>query len=343
MRFCLLVLLLMMTSSSLSAQTPAPPAAPPTVLVEKPEFRALVSETATLEKLATDMRFLEGPAWNARTSLLTFSDIPASRLYHFDPAAPDAAPQVFRDPSEHANGNTMDAAGNLYTCEHGSRRVTRTSPDGTVAILAERFDGKLFSSPNDVVVKRDGTVWFSDPTYGLDNRPKEQTANRVYCLDPGTHEIHAVAEDFDQPNGLCFSPDEKRLYIADSGKPHAVRTFDVGPGNTLTGSRVFCVIEKGVPDGMRCDRDGNLWSTAGDGVYVYNPAGERLGKIFVPETPANLCFGGKEGNDLYLTAQKSLYRIKVIATSGSAAAGSPANQGRGQRPVAPKTLRMASR
>ena len=315
MRFALLVLVLMTTGLSLTAQIPAPPAAPPPVLVEKPEFRALVPGNATLEKLATGFMFLEGPAWNPKTGLLTFSDIPASRLYHFDPAAPEAAPQVFRDPSEHANGNTMDADGNLYTCEHGSRRVTRTRPDGTVEILAEQFDGKLFNSPNDVVVKRDGTVWFSDPDYGLEKRPREQTAKRVYCLDPKAGVLRAVAEDFDEPNGLCFSPDELRLYIADSGKPRHVRVFDVGRDNTLAGGRVFCVIEKGVPDGMRCDRDGNLWSSAGDGVYIFNPAGERLGKILVPETPANLCFGGKEGNDLYLTARKSLYRIRVATTA----------------------------
>lgn len=296
---------LLMFAPALSAQT--------VVLVEKPEFRTLVSEDAPLEKIAAGFRFLEGPTWNTRTGLLTFSDIPGDRLYRFDPASA-AAPTIFREPSFHANGNTTDAAGNLLTCEHGTRRVTRTHLDGTVETLAERFDGKLLNSPNDIVEKSDGTVWFSDPTYGLEGRPKEQTANRVYRLDPKTVNLQPVSDDFEQPNGLCFSPDEKRLYIDDSGKAHHVRVFDMNPDNTLANSRIFCVIEKGVPDGMRCDRDGNLWSTAGDGIYVYNPAGERLGKIAVPETPANLCFGGPHGDDLYICAQKGLYRIKVKTT-----------------------------
>ena len=288
---------------SLSAQT---------VVVEKPEFRALVRENAALEKVVTGFQFLEGPAWDPKTNALIFSDIPANRLYRFDPVKPEVAPQIFREPSNHANGNTFDTAGCLFTCEHGARRVSCALLPAVVETIADRFEGKLLNSPNDIAVKRDETVWFSDPTYGLEGRPKEQSANRVFCVDPVTHELRAVASDFDQPNGLCFSPDETRLYIADSGKPHHVRVFNVGGDDTLAGGRVFCVIDKGVPDGMRCDHAGNLWVAAGDGVQVFNPAGERLGKILVPETPANLCFGGPDGHDLYITARKSLYRLKML-------------------------------
>ena len=307
---CMLFVVMLMLAASLGAQT--------VVQVEKPEFLALVPENATLEAVATGFQFLEGPAWNLLDETLTFSDIPGNRLYRFDPAAKDAAPQIFREPSNHANGNTFDLTGELITCEHGSRRVSRTH-DGVMGTVAERYEGKLLNSPNDAVVKRDGTIWFTDPTYGLEGRAKEQDANHVFCVDAKTGQLRAVASDFDQPNGLCFSPDESRLYIADSQKPHHVRVFDVTVDNTLTNGRVFCVIDPGAPDGMRCDREGNLWSSAGDGIHVYNPRGERLGKILVPQTPANLCFGGPSGNDLYITARKTLYQITTATTAPPAA------------------------
>ena len=289
-----------------SAQTDA-------FLVERPEFRRLVPESATLERLATGFRFTEGPAWHPTGNFLVFSDIPADRMHRFDPATGQVEP--FREPSEHANGNTYAPDGTLYTCEHGSRRVRVLRPGGeTPEVLVERAEGKLFNSPNDIVVKRDGTVWFTDPDYGLDKRPREQPAHRVYRFDPRTGETKPVLDDFEQPNGLCFSPDERRLYVADSGKPRHVRVFDVAPDGTLSNGRVFCTIDKGVPDGIRCDGEGNLFSSAGDGVHVFNPAGERLGKILVPETTANLCFGGPDGRDLYLTASKSLYRVRLTAS-----------------------------
>ena len=308
MRFPAFVFVLML-ASPLAAQT--------VVLIEKPEFRALIAGDAALETVATGFRFTEGTVWNPQTGVLFFSDIPASRMYRFDPAAtPTAAPQVFRDPSHQANGNTIDAAGNLYTCEHEARRVTRTRPDGTVDVLADHFEGKLLNSPNDVVVKRDGTVWFTDPGYGLEKRPQEQAAFNVFCLDPKTGELRSVLSDFKGPNGLCFSPDETKLYVADSSQElHFVRVYDVGHDNTLGNGRQFCVINPGVPDGMRCARAGNLWSTAGDGVHVFNPAGERIGKIFVPQTPANLCFGGPSGNDLYIAARTTIYRVKTTAAA----------------------------
>ena len=268
MRFSAFVLSLMLVSP-LAAQTP------PVVLVEKPAFRALVTEDAPLEAVATGFRFTEGTTWNAKTGVLFFSDIPASRIYRFDPAAtPPAAPQVFRDPSNHANGNTIDADGNLYTCEHETRRVTRTRPDGTVDVLADHFEGKRLNSPNDVVVKRDGTVWFTDPGYGLENRPREQAAFNVFCLDPKTGELRSVLNDFEGPNGLCFSPDEKLLYVADSSSQrHFVRVYDVAPDNMLTNGRPFCVVDPGVPDGMRCDRTGNLWFHGGRRCSRLQPGG----------------------------------------------------------------------
>jgi gluconolactonase len=280
---------------------------------EKPEFRQLVPEGAAVEKLAGGFEFTEGPAWNPVQGFLLFSDIPASRLYRYDAAERKAG--VFREPSEHANGNFYDSAGVLYTCEHGARRVSRQRTDGQVEVLVDRYGGKLFSSPNDIVVKHDGTVWFTDPTYGLAGRPKEQATNNVYCFDPKTRALRVVVSDFDQPNGLCFSPDEARLYIADSGQPRHVRVFDVSADNCLSRDRVFCAIGQGVPDGMRCDRQGDLLSTSQDSIQVFNPAGELLGKIPVPETPANLCFGGPAWNDLYITARTSLYHIKLTTAA----------------------------
>jgi gluconolactonase len=280
---------------------------------ERPEFRQLVPENAVVEKLAGNFEFTEGPAWNPVHGFLVFSDIPVSRIYQY--AASGQRADVFRDPSGGANGNFYDSAGALYTCEHGGRRVCVQRPNGNIEVVADRYQGKLLNSPNDVVVKNDGTIWFTDPTYGLSGRPKEQTANNVYCLDPRSHELRAVASDFDEPNGLCFSPDESRLYIADSGQPRYVRVFDVSSGNTLANSRIFCHIDQGVPDGMRCDRHGNLFSTSADSVQIFNPAGALLGKILVPETPANLCFAGPEWNELYITARTSLYHIKLTTAA----------------------------
>jgi gluconolactonase len=300
----LFVLFVLMHLSTASAQSPH---------LEPPDFRQLVPENAGVEKLAGNFNFTEGPAWNPVHGFLVFSDIPASRIYRYDASGHRA--DVFRDPSGGANGNFYDSAGALYTCEHGGRRVCVQRPDGKIEVLADRYEGKLLNSPNDIVVKNDGTIWFTDPTYGLNHRPKEQTANNVYCLDPRSHELRAVVSDFDEPNGLCFSPDESRLYIADSGQPRYVRVFDVSSDNRLLNGRVFCHIDQGVPDGMRCDRHGNLFSTSGDSVQIFNPSGELLGRIPVPETPANLCFGGPDWNELYITAHTSLYHIKLTTAA----------------------------
>lgn len=280
--------------------------------VQSPEirFHALVPPGAAAEKLAGGFRFLEGPAWHPTGAYLLFSDIPAGKVFRFDASGVS----VWRDPSQHSNGNFFGPDGTLYTCEHGARRVTRTSPDGEPMPVAETFEGKPLNSPNDLVVQRDGTVWFTDPTYGLEGRKKEQRANFVFRLNPATGELRAMAgEEFGQPNGLCFSPDERRLYVGDSDeKQHLIRVYDVAAADgTLSDGRVFCTVVPGVPDGMRCDRAGNLWTTAGDGVHVYSPEGELLGCIPVPETPANLCFGGLDGDELFVTARTGLYRVRL--------------------------------
>jgi gluconolactonase len=273
------------------------------------EFRKIVAPDARLERLATGMQFTEGPVWVPQDGgCLIFSDIPADELKKW--TAKDGV-TTFRKPSRNANGNTVDRQGRLVTCEHTGRRVSLLDRDGAVRTLVDQCEGKKFNSPNDAVVKADGTVWFTDPDYGLGRNPRDLDGCWVFRFDPNTKNLRVVAKDFDKPNGLCFSPDEKQLYIADSGKPHHIRVFDLQRAGALANSRVFCVIQPGVPDGIRCDAGGRLWSSAGDGVQIFNPKGELIGKILVPETPANLCFGGADGQTLFITARTSLYSIPV--------------------------------
>lgn len=270
----------------------------------------LLPSGAQVEKLAGGFRFTEGPVWvNRDGGFLVFSDIPANELKKW---TAQTGLSVFRSPSHNANGNTLDRQGRLVTCEHSSRRVTITELDGTIRVLVDRYQGKRFNSPNDVVVRSDGTIWFTDPPYGLPrDQSRELDKNYVFRLDPQNNALTIVADDFDMPNGLCFSPDEKRLYIADSGRSRHIRVFDVQPDGTLKGGNVFCAISPGAPDGIRCDEQGNVWSSAGDGVHVFSPQGQLLTKIPVPETPANLCFGGPDGKTLFITARTGLYRIQT--------------------------------
>ncbi|HMB96243.1 MAG TPA: SMP-30/gluconolactonase/LRE family protein [Tepidisphaeraceae bacterium] len=273
------------------------------------DLSKLIPSDAKIEKLASGLQFVEGPAW-MRDGFLIFSDIPANKMMKW--SAKDGL-GVFRDPSHNSNGNTLDAQGRLFTCETGTRRVSFTERDGTVKTLVDRYQEKKFNSPNDIVVKSDGTVWFTDPNYNIPKgEAQEQEHLLVYRVEPQTKNISPVAGwDFDKPNGLCFSPDEKKLYIADSGKPHHIRVFNVQSDGKLSGGDVFCVIDRGVPDGFRCDEFGNLWSSAGDGVQIFSPDGKLIGKIPVSETPANLCFGGDDGKTLYITARHSIYRIQT--------------------------------
>lgn len=273
------------------------------------EFAMCVDPAAAVRKLAGDMKFTEGPVWLPREGgFLVFSDIPADELKRWSEKDGLA---TFRKPSQNANGNLLDREGRLITCEHSGRRLSVLEADGTLRTLVDKFEGKSFNSPNDLAIAPDGAVWFTDPDYGLRGSPGEIGGNWVYRFDPKTKDLRVVAKDFDKPNGIAFSPDAKRLYIADSGKPSHIRVFDVEADGGLSNSRVFCVIDKGVPDGIRCDVDGRVWSSAGDGVRIHDVSGKLLGTIAVPEVPANLCFGGADGKTLYITARTSLYSIPV--------------------------------
>lgn len=283
------------------------------VIKNESEFRQCVATDARVQKLAGDMMFTEGPVWHP-DGFLVFSDIPANELKKWTKA--DGV-TTFRKPSNNINGNTLDLEGRLVSAEHTGRRVSITEKDGTVKALVSEYDGKKFNSPNDVVVKSDGTVWFTDPPYGLPKgQKKEQEGNYVFRFDPKTKQTTIVARDFNMPNGLVFSPDETKLYVADSGMapPKHIRVFDVKSDGSLSVGKVFCTIDKGGPDGIRIDAAGRVWSSAEDGVHIFAPDGSLIGKILTPEGPANLCFGGADGKTLFITARKSLYSIPVLAT-----------------------------
>jgi gluconolactonase len=277
-------------------------------------FASMVLPNARLEKLADGFRWLEGPVWFADHEMLLFSDIPNDRVMRWC----EAGVSVFRAPAGFENGHARDRQGRLISCSHQGRCVTRTELDGRVTVLADRFQGARLNSPNDVVVKRDGSIWFCDPAYGIntDYEGGKQAAElppHVYRLDSdGT--LAVVAADFDGPNGLCFSPDETRLYVVESGlqfsassKRH-IRIFDV-EGVSLGRSKIFHEIEPGMADGIRCDREGNVWSSAGDGVHCIDPHGKLLGKILVPATVSNIAFGGRHLSRLFICAGDALYAI----------------------------------
>ncbi len=287
-----------------------------------PRFNGLIIPPAALETLWTGGRWTEGPAWFGDSRTLLFSDIPNDRMLQW---AEGLGVREFRVPANYSNGNTRDREGRLITCEHGRRCISRTETDGRITVLADRHQGRRLNSPNDVVVKSDGTIWFTDPSYGITsdyegNRAESEIgACHVYRLDPTDGALTAVAEDFVRPNGLAFSPDEKTLYVADSSVTHDpagnhhIRAFDVIEGRRLAKGRVFTEISPGFPDGFRCDTQGNVWCSSGDGVQVFAPDGTRLGKILVPEHVSNLCFGGPKKNRLFITATTSLYSLYVNA------------------------------
>jgi gluconolactonase len=285
-------------------------------------FRQLIVGNATLEELYSGCRWAEGPVWFSDLNCLLWSDIPNQRILRW---VPEGGVSVFRQPSNFANGHTRDRQGRLVSCEHGTRRVTRTEVDGSITVLADSYRGKRLNSPNDVIVRSDGSVWFTDPTYGImsdyegyKSEPEQQTRN-VYRLDPSTGGIEIMVDDFGQPNGLAFSPDETKLYVADSSsshditRPRHIRVFDVIDDKRLTGGHEFCSLDTGLPDGFRLDVAGNLWTSAGDGVHCFSADGTLLGKIKIPQTVANLTFGGPRKNRLFITATKSLYSIYVAA------------------------------
>jgi gluconolactonase len=293
----------------------------PFEIVDK-SFKPLINGTAKLERLYDGCRWAEGPAYFPAGRYLVWSDIPNNRIMRYDET--DGNVSVFRQPSNNTNGNTVDRQGRLISCEHLGRRVTRTEFDGTITVIADRYQGKRLNSPNDVVVKSDGSIWFTDPAYGIDwdyegeRAESEIGACHVYRVDPASGAIDIVADDFVRPNGLAFSPDESKLYIADTGATHVedgprhIRMFDVIDGKRLQGGAVFAHCSAGFFDGFRFDEDGRLWASAFDGVHCYNQAAELIGKIHVPEIVGNVCFGGLKRNRLYICGTTSLYAYYLL-------------------------------
>lgn len=289
-------------------------------------FRLLVKTSARVELLHEGCRWAEGPAYVPAGRYVVWSDIPNDRVLRFDEVSGHVG--LFRNPAGYANGNTIDRQGRLVTCEHGNRRVTRTEHDGSVTVIVDRFEGKRFNSPNDLVVKSDGSIWFTDPAYGIDSdyeghkAESEIGACHVYRVDPATGACAIVADNFVRPNGLAFSPDERRLYIADTGASHVkdgprhIRVFDVAKDASLSGGDVFATCTVGAFDGFRCDDAGRIWTSAGDGVHCYDPDGSLIGKVRVPERVANVVFGGPKRNRLFICATTSLYSI-LLAVNGA--------------------------
>lgn len=295
------------------------------IVSHDPKFAHLTIPTVKLEKLFGGMLWAEGPVYFPHGDYLLWSDIPNNRILQW---MDGAGCRVFRQDSNNTNGNTRDHQGRLISCEHLTRQVTRTEHDGTISVLADSYDGKRLNSPNDVVVKSDGTIWFTDPPYGIlsdfegKKSRQEQDACYVFRLDPDNGDLSVVAEDFDKPNGLAFSPDESILYISDTGISHTengprhIRAFDVENGQTLSNSRVFAEIENGASDGFRLDGDGNVWTSTGGGVQCFSPQGQLLGEILIDEMVANLTFGGPKNNRLFITATTSLYSL-YVGTNGA--------------------------
>lgn len=296
-------------------------------LIVEPEFGQLINPNQRLLQLWTGAAWAEGPVFFRDGNYLLFSDIPNDRIMRFlpDHSGLQGSCSVFRQPAGNTNGHTRDREGRLVSCEHGNRRVTRTEHDGRITTVADRWQGKRLNSPNDVVVAGDGAVWFTDPSYGILSdlegwkAEPEYGGCHVFRVDPASGAVDAVATDFAKPNGIAFSPDEKRLYVADTGASHDpdgpchIRAFDVD-GAKLTGGAVFATCDAGLFDGFRVDTDGRIWTSAADGVHCFDPSGTMLGKIKVPEVVANVCFGGVKGNRLYICGTTSLYAVHVCVT-----------------------------
>lgn len=289
-------------------------------------FATCIIGHARVERLWTGARWSEGPAWFAAGRYLVWSDIPNNRMLRFDEC--DGTVSTFRHPSNYSNGNTVDHQGRMVSCEHLARRVTRTEHNGSITVLADKFKGKRFNSPNDVVVKSDGSTWFTDPSYGIlfdyegGKAETEMNACHVYRIDGGSGEVTRVADDFEKPNGLAFSLDEKHLYIADTGISHKVngpkhirKLIVNADGKTLGASTVFADCTAGLFDGFRLDNEGRIWTSAADGVHCYLPDGTLIGKILVPELVSNVCFGGPKLNRLFICGTTSLYSV-YLAING---------------------------
>jgi len=296
----------------------------PDIVSLHPSFDKYKIGNAAIEKLYTGARWAEGPAWNEQGNFLLWSDIPNNR--QFRRIEEDGHVSIYREPSGYSNGNTFDFEGRQLSCQHASRRVVRYEHDGSVTVIADKWQGKPLNSPNDIVVHPDGGIWFSDPTYGiLGNyegfQAMPELKQAVYRVDPKDRSMELISNEFGQPNGLCFSPDYKKLYIADTGDAKDIHVFDID-GKRLRNGKRFTTMEWknigwGLGDGMRADVDGNVWVGAGwvgagyDGVHIFNPEGQRIGVIRLPEICANVCFGGPKRNRLYMAASQSLYAVYV--------------------------------
>jgi len=289
----------------------------PSNMDNKDSLQAILDDNTQVEKVADGFEFTEGPLWHPQGFLL-FSDIPANTIYQWTPKEKS---KIFRRPSGNANGNTLDREGRLLSAEHSNRRVSRTLEDGRVVTVASQYKGKRLNSPNDLVVKSDGSIYFTDPPYGIKSEQEELGFYGVYRITPdGT--LTLLVRDFVRPNGIAFSPDEKKLYVDDSEKGH-IRVFDVKPDGTVENGRIFAELKdpnkSGVPDGMKVDQEGNVYSTGPGGVWVFSPSGNLLGKIAVPEVATNLAWGdslrdssaSRDYKMLYITAGNSLYRIRL--------------------------------
>ena len=295
----------------------------PSIRVLDPTFAKYRLSLAKVERIATGLRWCEGPVWFGDGRYLLWSDIPNNRIMRWEEET--GAVSVFRKPSNNSNGNTRDRQGRLVTCEHDARRVTRTEYDGTITVIADRFEGKPLNSPNDVVCRSDGSLWFTDPPFGILGNYEGHTATpelptNVYRWDPQSKQLSVVAGDVNRPNGLAFSPDETKLYVVEAGvTPRVIRVYDViDNGIRLASPRALVTAEpNGTPDGLRVDIDGNLWCGWGmgaeglDGVSVFSPAGKIIGRIDLPERCANLCFGGVKRNRLFMCGSTSMFSLYV--------------------------------
>ncbi|UTD25643.1 SMP-30/gluconolactonase/LRE family protein [Bradyrhizobium sp. WD16] len=301
---------------------PTPSYPDPSVKSLRPSFDKYRLTLAAVERLATGLRWAEGPVWFGDGRFLLVSDIPNNRIVRWDEETGQLS--NYRAPSNYANGHIRDRQGRLVSCEHGGRRVTRTEHDGSITVLVDGYDGKRLNSPNDLVVKSDDTVWFTDPPFGLlgdyeGNRAPQELPSNLYRFDPATGRTTVVEDSIEGPNGLAFSPDEQILYVVESrSAPRRILAYDVVDGMRLIRRRVLIDAgPQGTPDGFRIDEDGNLWCGWGmgspelDGVLVHNPAGEPIGRIALPERCANLCFGGRRRNRLFMAASQSIYALYV--------------------------------